>query len=266
MDGISERRLRYMEFLQRESGVRHHTHEEDSYQYELIKAGDAEGAAAETRRILASGLPGHVSDDPLRNAKYLFVAGATLASRAAISVGLPSERAYNISDLYIQKMDLLASVEQVRELQGEMAAYYAREVKGLEKRTVCSRDVLRAMDFIYEHLHEPLTAERVAEEMGRNRSYFSALFKKETGMGIAEYIRSKRIEAAKNMLRFSEIPYAEIAAILAFSSQSHFSRVFRQAVGITPRAFRQKRSGEPSWGPGNHRTAFCGNNEAERSE
>ena len=189
MDKINERRLRYMEYLQRETGDRHHTHDEDSYQYELLKAGDAEGAAKETKRILASGLPCQVSDDPLRNAKYLFVAGATLASRAAIAAGVVSERAYNISDLYIQKMDLLASVEEVRELQGEMMAYYAREVKELEKKTVYSRDVTKAMDYIYEHLHEPLSVESVADEVGRSRSYFSTLFKRETGISVSDYIR-----------------------------------------------------------------------------
>ena len=88
MDKISERRLRIMEFLRREAGERHHTHEEDSVQYELLKAGDADGASAETRKMLASGLAGHLSDDPLRDAKYLFVAGAALASRAAISAGV----------------------------------------------------------------------------------------------------------------------------------------------------------------------------------
>ena len=240
MDKISERRLRIMEFLRREAGERHHTHEEDSVQYELLKAGDADGASAETRKMLASGLAGHLSDDPLRDAKYLFVAGAALASRAAISAGVAAERAYNISDLYIQKMDLLTKIEEVRELHAEMVGYYAREVKGLEKKTVYSREILRAMDYIYEHLHEPLTVRDVADALGRNRSYFSALFKRETGVGVAEYILSKRIEAAKNMLRLSEIPYAEIAAILAFSSQSHFSRVFREKVGMTPREYRKK--------------------------
>ncbi len=238
MPDVSERKLRYMEFLQRETGERHHTHEEDSLQYELLKAGDAEGAAQETRQILASGLPGHVSDDPLRNAKYLFVAGATLASRAAITAGVPPERAYNISDLCIQKMDLLASVEQVRDLQAEMMAHYAREVKSLEKKTVYARDVARAMDFIYTHLHEPLGTDRVAEAVGLSRSYFSTLFRREAGVSVSDYVRSKRIEAAKNMLKYSSIPYAEIAATLAFSSQSHFSRVFREAVGVTPREYR----------------------------
>ena len=44
-----------------------------------------------------------------RNDKYLFVASVTLACRAAIAGGMEAERAYNISDLYILKIDQLRS-------------------------------------------------------------------------------------------------------------------------------------------------------------
>ena len=190
--------------------------------------------------MFASRLTGHVSDDPLRNLKYLFVASATLASRAAISVGMEDERAFNISDLFIRQMDLLQSLEEVRELQAEMIAYYTKEVAALDKKKVWSRDVLRGMDYIYEHLHESLSARDVAAYVGLSRSYYSTLFKNETGVSLSGYILGKRVEAAKNMLSYSDIPLAEISAILAFSSQSHFNRVFRQQTGYTPRSYRMR--------------------------
>ena len=239
MEPISERKLRYIEYLQREEGSRHHKNSEDAYQYALLKVGDPR-APEEARKIFASRLTGHVSDDPLRNLKYLFVASATLASRAAISVGMEDERAFNISDLFIQQMDALESEQAVRDLQAEMIAYYTKEVAALDKKQVWSRDVMRGMDYIYEHLHEPLTARDVAEHVGLSRSYYSTLFKNETGTSISAYIQSKRIEASKNMLCYSDIPLAEISAILAFSSQSHFNRVFRQQTGYTPRSYRMR--------------------------
>ena len=52
------------------------------------------------------------------------------------------------------------------------------------------------------------------------------------------------MEAARNMLRFSDIPYSEISATLAFSSQSHFIQVFRKQVGCTPHEFREQYSEE----------------------
>lgn len=46
------------------------------------------------------------------------------------------------------------------------------------------------------------------------------------------------MEAAENMLKFSDYTYAEISSILAFSSQSHFARVFKQRTGYTPKQYR----------------------------
>lgn len=102
---------------------------------------------------------------------------------------------------------------------------------GLSKKNMLS---------IYYHLHEPIHTEILAEHVGLNRSYLSTLFKKETGQTLSQYILSKRIEAAQNMLRFSDYSYAEIAASLAFSSQSHFIRVFRAQTGYTPKEFRNR--------------------------
>ena len=237
MPASRESQLRYMEYLQRETGTRHHTDEEDSYQYALLKAGDPR-AGEETRRILASGLTGTVSRDPLRNAKYLFVSGAALGSRAAIAAGVEKERAYNISDMFILRMDELRSVEAVRDLQGEMMEFYAKEVAGLDKKKVFSRDVAKALDYIYENLHQPLTVGDVAEAVGLSRSYFSTSFKREMGIGVAEYITEKRIEAARNMLTYSGFSYSLIASTLGFSSQSHFIRVFKEKTGATPRQYR----------------------------
>ena len=190
--------------------------------------------------MFSSNLPGHISDDPLRNYKYLFVASITLASRSAIAGGMDAERAYNISDLYILKMDTLQSVEDVKALHADMFAFYTKEMAALDKAAVYSKPVVLCIDYIYNHLHETIRTEDLAVQVGLNRSYLSTLFKKETGQSVSAYILSKRMEAAQNMLRFSNDSYAEIAAILAFSSQSHFIRVFRSQTGYTPKEFRNK--------------------------
>lgn len=233
----NRKKLLYMEYLQRETNSRHHTHTEDMNQYELLRMGDPR-AVEEGKRMFSSHLPGHVSDDPLRNYKYLFVASITLASRSAIAGGMDAERAYNISDMYILRMDLLSSVEEVKKLHSEMFSFYTSEMAKLEKAEVYSKLVVQCMDYIYLHLHERIEIKDLARKAGLNRSYLSTLFKKETGKSVSAYILSKRMEAACNMLRYSEYGYAEIADTLAFSSQSHFCRVFKKEKGITPRQYR----------------------------
>lgn len=236
---VKEKELRYLEYLHREEAYRHHTNTEDMYQYDLLRIGDPR-AVKEGVRMFSSNLTGHISDDPLRNYKYLFVAAATLASRSAIAGGMDTERAYNISDLYILRMDTLQSVEEVKTLHADMMAYYTKAMAALDKVNVYSKPIVLCIDYIYDHLHEAIRIEDLAAQVGLNRSYLSTLFKKETGKSVSGYILSKRMEAAQNMLKFSDYSYAEIASILAFSSQSHFTRVFRTQTGYTPKQFRDK--------------------------
>ena len=90
---VSEAKLRYLDFLSREDRVRHHRYVEEMKQYELMKNGDL-SAIGESARLWTSGLYGHVCDDPLRNAKYLFVTSITLATRFAIEGGMDEEDAF----------------------------------------------------------------------------------------------------------------------------------------------------------------------------
>ena len=92
-------------FLQREEGRYHHTYEEELLQYEYLRDGDLR-SIEESKRLFRTGISGHLSDDPLRDKKYLFVASITLATRFAIEGGMEAQSAYNLSDLYIQRMDV----------------------------------------------------------------------------------------------------------------------------------------------------------------
>ncbi|MBD5084870.1 MAG: helix-turn-helix transcriptional regulator [Clostridiales bacterium] len=163
-----------------------------------------------------------------------------ISCHAAIAGGMEAERAYNISDLYILKMNRLESADEIKALHAEMFAFYTNEMAVLDKRAAYAKPVVLCLDYIYEHLHEPIRMEQLAQFAGPNASYLSTLFKRETGASVSEYILSKRIEAAKNMLKFSEYSCSEIAATLAFSSQSHFSRVFKKQTGYTPKAYRDR--------------------------
>jgi transcriptional regulator GlxA family with amidase domain len=62
----------------------------------------------------------------------------------------------------------------------------------------------------------------------------------EMKMGIKHYSLMKRIDAAANMLRFSDKDISDIASYFCFASQSHFGQIFKQYKGVTPQSFREK--------------------------
>lgn len=238
---VSEKALRCQEFLEQEAEIRHHTYEEENHMFELLGAGDPRALEEYDRSANSSERrPGKVSEDPLRNTKYLTVVTIASACRTAIRAGMDPARAYAASDLYIRKMDLMTLCDEVRCLGRDSFAFYLKEIMALGKRRAHSRPIVRCLDYIYNHLHEPIFLQDLAELTGLNHSYLSTLFKEEMGMTLSEYIMSRKMEAARNMLKYSDESYSDISAILNFSSQSHFIRAFKKYNGETPKRYREK--------------------------
>ena len=84
-----------------------------------------------------------------------------------------------------------------------------------------------------------ITLQALAEEVHLSPSHLSKLFHREMGLTISDYIRKKRVEAAGNMLKFSDYSCAEIANYLCFSSESHFIQIFKKEMGKTPKQYRE---------------------------
>ena len=236
---VDEGKLAYRAYLNQERGWHHHTHDEDMKQYYLMQAGDP-AAPVEAEFIIRSGTPGTLSTDPVRNMKYLFVCTATIATRFAIEGGMEAEEAYDASDLYIQRMDLLLDVEEVIALRTDMMRFFTERMANIKKRGVFSRPVVQAQDWIRAHLSERIRVAALADVVGLNKSYLSTLFKRETGLTITGYVTEERVATAKNMLRYSEMTSAAIATGLGFSTQSYFTKVFRERTGFTPSEFRHR--------------------------
>ena len=231
--------LERLTFEHREADFRHHTYDEDMHQYELVKRGDP-AAMAEGRRMFEGPTTGSLSDDPVVNYKYLFVASITLACRFCIEGGMSTEVAFNLSDLYIRQVDRCRTVEEIFALHDAMFRDYTQRMQALARQDVYSRPVHRCMDYIALHLQQPLTVKLLAGELGLSEAYLSVIFKRETGLAVSEYIRRARIDTARTLLQYTEFSCVEIAEYLCFSSDSHFSRVFRQYTGQTPTEFRRQ--------------------------
>ncbi len=234
-----KREIHYLEFYNRENDFLRRTYLKDMEQYDLLREGDSK--ALEAGKIsFDPSIQGHLSDDPVKNAKYLFVASIALTCRYAIMGGMNQQASYDTSDVYIKQMDKLDNVADIISLQNEMFKFYLDEVIKARKDSAKVLPIRRCLDHIYNHLNEHITVEDLADTVSLNPNYLSTLFKTEMGVSISQYIRNQRIEVACNMLRHSDYTYSEIAATLAFSSQSHFIKVFKEETGMTPKEYRNK--------------------------
>ncbi len=189
-------------------------------------------------RMPVTGRAGTMAQDALRQQKNLIVVTATLASRAAIRGGMDPETALTLSDVYIQKAELINSYEGLIALSTQLTLDYANRVADLRCGDSNRKLIRSVRQYILSHIDQKITTEALAEAVGRSRSYLSTFFKEETGFGLSDYITRTKIEEARRLLRATDKPLRAIGDHLGFSSQSHFQNVFKKVTGVTPLEYR----------------------------
>lgn len=96
-----------------------------------------------------------------------------------------------------------------------------------------------AKQFIQANYMNQITLDEVSGIAGFSPSYFSYLFKKETGGNYLEYLSDLRIKKAKDLLRGTRRGVADICAAVGYSDIKHFTKTFKKITGISPREYRK---------------------------
>ncbi len=97
----------------------------------------------------------------------------------------------------------------------------------------------KAYNFINENCKKNISLDDVCSAVSYNKTYLSAIFKKDFNVTVNDYIAMKRMEEAKKLLVYSEYGISGVAHELNFASVAHFSRIFKEHVGITPSDYRK---------------------------
>ena len=95
-----------------------------------------------------------------------------------------------------------------------------------------------AKELIHDRFSETLNLNSIAETVGVHPVRLARTFRIHYGCSLGEYVRNLKIEHAGQILSSSEKPISEIAYEYGFSSQSHFSTVFKSITGLTPAKYR----------------------------
>lgn len=96
-----------------------------------------------------------------------------------------------------------------------------------------------ALDVWLEHHYaENLNMEVAATAVGMTTPYFSKKVKAVTGVNFSEHLANRRMDRAKEYLRTTELPIAEISAKVGYVDSRHFTKVFKKRTGMTPGSYR----------------------------
>lgn len=98
--------------------------------------------------------------------------------------------------------------------------------------------VRRAQDFMLRHHSEPIAVSDVCRAVGYERTYFSNLFRKQTGQTMREYLASIRITKACKLLTTTDLSVQDIALRLGYGDYRAFSRCFKKEKQLSPQQYR----------------------------
>lgn len=101
-----------------------------------------------------------------------------------------------------------------------------------------NHSIYKVINFINSNYMSKITLEQAAKEVFFTSQYLSKIFKEETGFTFKQYLNYTRIERSKALLKEDELPHSEIAYLVGFSDQSHFSRSFKKETGMSPKTYQ----------------------------
>jgi AraC family transcriptional regulator len=96
----------------------------------------------------------------------------------------------------------------------------------------------RVIEYIEANLGREIALTALAATAGMSSHYFSELFKRSVHFSPHQYVLRRRIEHARRLLQEPGVTVFEAAVLSGFSDQSHFTKIFRRIVGVTPTAYR----------------------------
>ena len=148
-----------------------------------------------------------------------------------------------LTDLY----NLAATSDYIRDMRineklGTLLTLLMEQSWHPESVTVSRKrmELVEIKNYLDEHYTEKLTLDDLAEHFFINKFYLSKIFKETYGTTVNNYLISKRITRAKQLLRFTDMTVDEVGTAVGMGDANYFSRMFRKVEGSSPREYRKQ--------------------------
>lgn len=137
--------------------------------------------------------------------------------------------------------NLVSDFETLEELREYLVGKITTVFKRIEELELSCRSVFEVKKYIEKNYgKDNLSTKILADQVYLTPSYLSALFKKETGKTISEYIIDARIEKSKDYLMDSKLKLFEVAKNVGYNDANYYAKVFKKLVGMNPSKYREK--------------------------
>lgn len=173
--------------------------------------------------------------------KHRLLELSALVSRAAVDGGIDAERAVLILNDYHKEAEKIDKIEElfcranqiVEELSDNVFALADKKHLGLVKM---------AREYIMDNFHRPINIEDIAQFLFISSSHLSRLFREELDCTVNNYLTRVRIEKAVELIKKPELSVEQVSRAVGIKSQSYFTKIFKQYIGVTPLVYRNSLS------------------------
>jgi YesN/AraC family two-component response regulator len=154
-------------------------------------------------------------------------------ARSVIEVGADLESVFGLEYEYFENINQVEDINQLSSVLSKFLDGFINCIFSIA--SLKNKDtIFKAINYIKDNFYNnDLKLNDVAEHVGLSSSYFSTIFKEETGLSYTEYLHKVRIETAKEYLK-NDYSLAGVAQAVGFNDQSYFSRVFKKMEGVSP--------------------------------
>ena len=137
-----------------------------------------------------------------------------------------------------ERLWLCADVHDVLQIRRENICQQIRRLE-TERSLRETRPISDAKRYIQQHYQEALRLEDVSSAVGFNTTYFSTLFKKETGQNFVDYLTELRINKAKELLSGDDLSVQDVAEMVGYQDLKYFSKLFKRITGVSPSDYKK---------------------------
>lgn len=203
-----------------------------------VALGNTTKAIAFVDTIISSYSSSEHSQD-LRKVKNTLLIFNTLLRRTTYKAGVHPFYIDKVSSNYAIIIEETNNHKELLYLLAELVQTYCNLVN-THSTANYSQPIRHILVTIEASLTTDLTLKRFANELFLNTSYLSALFKKEVGMTLTEYVNKSRIEYAKKLLKSTSLSIQNIAIQSGISDIHYFTRLFTRETGVSPKVWRNQ--------------------------
>lgn len=214
------------------------SYQNEKWLMEAVSQGHLHKVSSITSAAYNSGIRKRISDS-LRNRKNYLIILNTVLRIAAEWGGVHPLHIDRMSSEFAHRIEQVRTIDKSLRLQSDMIREYCLLVK---RHSLNNHSYLvgKTITLISYDLSADLGLKHIAAKLNVNPSYLSALFHKECGCTLTEYVNQKRMEHAAGLLGKTTLSINAVAAECGITDTNYFIKLFKRFSGLTPTQYRNQ--------------------------